>query len=804
MSLENDRDARFDRTHRHGLLYAPGQGEPAAGACARERSHDDGPDCGPFLGGLGGPNYARDLKGRFSRWQLEPGRHGYQDIDAAFFMLRWRSSNGGVGYRRLHEGAGGFDPPTRSVAILYPLVVETYDDPALPFVLTLEYFSPLLPGDEAVSALPVTLFSAHIEPRGMEALEVAVGFCWPNLLGWSLPPMTPARREGTLWPNQSHAGQVHRDAREADGRLGVVQTRETLDADTAPPGEVALVAEGAGWELSRALTFKADQNALGRSDSTQRYTIAHMEAAFADGSGWEGYDQSWSAHWHEPLAGAIGGRILVKGEAPAPIHFALAMDVPVVRFGMGRRWWRAYTDSVGRRGTNGYRLAAQALDARGDWLERIGAWQDSLLGSNRELAPAAINQLGFLTGGGTAYLAEALDKPERNGFRGQSHFGLLEGFDSGYYYYNTLDLWAYAAPALSLTYPRLAESVFQDFIDTIAMTDERRRIVYRTETMEPMLARGKLPHDLGSPPEDPFVRLNGYVMRDDPNLWKDHNPAFIVAFSLHRHIMGQPVEAEAYAALCEAAAFTIAQDIHGEGAPRHSDFGDSTWDNLDMRGHSTYATGLCLAAWAVMERLATEQGDIEGERRYAELRARAAETLQTLWTGTFYRTNSDGKYRNATQADSLFGPWQALLMGIDDLVPPDKARVHLMQVFETNFLAFEDGRFGPLLVAEPGLAGYEGDGGEELQVNEVLVGSGYVLAGCLRDWGLVEDARKVLQAMSRHHDHVARLQFRTPAAWDGQGRFRAPLNMRPLALWAMMAGDARAGPRDKDWKKRDE
>ncbi|WP_274423682.1 GH116 family glycosyl hydrolase [Chelativorans sp. YIM 93263] len=788
MASEYLSDAHFDRAHRYGFRYEPGRGEPAAGARARERSHDDGPDCGPFLGGLGGPNFARGLKGSFSRWQLEPGRHGHQDIDAAFFMLRWRTASG-AGYRRLREGPGGFDALTRSVAVLYPLVVETYDDPALPFVLTLEYFSPLLPEDEASSALPVTLFSAHVAPRGTEESDVAIGLCWPNLLGWSLPPMTPARREGILWPNQSHAGQVHHDAKEGAGRLGIVQTRESLDIDTIPPGEVALMAEGTGWELSRALSFKADQNALGRPDAEQRYTIAHMEAAFAGGTGWAGYDKSWSAHWHEPLASAIAGRVTMKEKAPAPIHFAIAMDVPVVRFGMGRRWWRAYTETVGREGNNGSRLAARALDAREDWLERIGAWQDRMLERNTEIAPAAINQLAFLTGGGTAYLAEALDKPERKELRNPAHFGLLEGFDSGYYYYNTLDLWVYAAPALSLTYPRLAESVFQDFIDTIAMRDERQRIVYRTETMEPILVEGKLPHDLGAPPEDPFVRLNGYVMRDDPNLWKDHNPAFIVAFALHRQITGQSVTADDYAALTQAAAFTIAQDVHGEGVPRHSDFGDSTWDNLDMRGHSTYAAGLCLAAWAVMERLAAGQGDSEGARRYSDLRARAGETLQTLWTGSFYRTNSDGKYRDATQADALFGPWQALLMGIDDLIPPDTARAHLGRVYETNFLAFGEGRFGPLLVAEPGVTDYERDGGEELQVNEVLVGSGYVLAGCLRAWGLIEESRNVLSAMTRHHDETARLQFRTPAAWDGQGCFRAPLNMRPLALWAMMAGD---------------
>jgi non-lysosomal glucosylceramidase len=69
-----------------------------------------------------------------------------------------------------------------------------------------------------------------------------------------------------------------------------------------------------------------------------------------------------------------------------------------------------------------------------------------------------------------------------------------------------------------------------------------------------------------------------------------------------------------------------------------------------------------------------------------------------------------------------------------------------------------------------------------LQVNEVLVGSAWVYVAMLAEYGLHEKARLLADRMVDFQYVRAGLQFRTPAAWDGEGQFRAPLNMRPLSI----------------------
>jgi uncharacterized protein (DUF608 family) len=203
-----------------------------------------------------------------------------------------------------------------------------------------------------------------------------------------------------------------------------------------------------------------------------------------------------------------------------------------------------------------------------------------------------------------------------------------------------------------------------------------------------------------------------------------------------------------------------------------------------MKGLSSYTAGLCIGAWAVMAKLASifEPGR---EAHYRSLLARAQAGMETLWNGSHYRTNEHGKYRNATMTDSMFGVFLARKAGLGDLLPLEKVRSHLAAIHCNNLLAFADGRLGPLLVAEEGRQRYDQDGGEELQVNEVLVGSAWMFVAMLAGYGMAEEACQLAETLGNTIYGGTGLQFRTPAAWDGQGRFRAALNMRPLAVWML-------------------
>jgi non-lysosomal glucosylceramidase len=168
---------------------------------------------------------------------------------------------------------------------------------------------------------------------------------------------------------------------------------------------------------------------------------------------------------------------------------------------------------------------------------------------------------------------------------------------------------------------------------------------------------------------------------------------------------------------------------------------------------------------------------------YERRLAAAREVLDGLWSGSFFRAASEGKYTDAIMPDSLMGLFYADLCGTAPIVPPDRIAGHLRSAHEICHRGHADGRFGPLLIGERELRTYTCDGGEELQVNEVLIGSGWLFAAMLRHYGLTAEATDVATSLRDTLYGGTGLQFRTPAAIDGHGRFRAPLNMRPLAAW---------------------
>jgi uncharacterized protein (DUF608 family) len=178
-------------------------------------------------------------------------------------------------------------------------------------------------------------------------------------------------------------------------------------------------------------------------------------------------------------------------------------------------------------------------------------------------------------------------------------------------------------------------------------------------------------------------------------------------------------------------------------------------------------------------------GDKPAVDRYSNNLAKAQKAVERLWNGQYYVTSEEGKYREATMSDALFGILLAHKAGLTGLLPVDKLTSHLHHVYENNVRSYEGGRYGALLVAEPGIHRYERDGGDEMQVNEVLTGSAWVLAACLLAFGLPGEGTELAVVLRDFIYSGSGLQFRTPAAWDSRGRYRAPMNMRSLSVWLL-------------------
>ena len=774
---------------------------PEAAFRAKPRSHEDGPGHGMLLGPIGGPVFGRDLTGRFSRWHLWPGTHVIADVEAAFLAVHWETDG-----RHHHRVLTAEHVAEHRTATLFPASHETFRDPAMPFTVTLTAFSPVIPGDEDAAATPVVLFdvSATPAPGHAELPALDVALFWPNLNGWQPAWVTTADRGDRAWPGHHHSGNYNVPAPTGRG-LGVLQQR------TPAPGQdradaVCVSVAGSADRYSRQVQFKTDQNATGVPEAEQEFTLGAVWHAFAATGrlGTTG-DGSWPAHWHEPVGSAVAGH-LDAGRPTAHVQFALAFDWPTVCFGQGRTWWRRsaridddhrggeprgaeFNEQSGAGDSHAAALAELAHTRTDDWLAAIDSWHTSTLdrltagGWTPQVAGAVINELALVTALGTAWIDGTIDghDPGPDALLHRSeHLGLLEGFDEGYFYYNTADLWHYAFPAVSQNWPRLAEVVFADLADGLAGTDPTDRPVYRLNTRRRALEPLRLPHDVGSAAEDPFVRLNGYTMRDDPNTWRDATPAHLLAQVTHTRLTGRPMPDERWQLLLEAAERNC-----GDEVPEHAEFGDSTWDNLALRGHSSYATSLLTGMWAVAAAEAERRGEDAGPLRVRH--ARAQQVLESLWTGEHYRAASAGKYTDAIMPDSIWGLFYADLCGART-VPRERIRSHLRAGYEICHRGYADGQVGPLLIGERGRTGrYEQDGGEELQVNEVLVGSAWMFTAMLRHFGLDAEADDVAGSLHRTLYGGTGLQFRTPAAVAAEGLFRAPLNLRPLAIWWLAA-----------------
>lgn len=812
--------ARWDLAADVGFHAA---GPPPAAFTARAGSHDDGPGHGMFLGPIGGPAFSRDLTGRFSRWHLQPGAHVVQDVDSAFLAVHWRDRDGDHlerltsdfgGTERGRSDSADSDPAGRhETAVLFPLSHERFSSPRTPFVAWLTAFSPVVPGDEASSSAPVVVFDVRIEAVGDAILPaVDVVMFWPNLNGWQASSVSSTDRSDVAWPGHHHAGNVNSSVpapaparAPVPGELVLQSRQQPVPLDRDVDGDVCLSVSADGAAFSRQVQFTTRRNATGVAEADQAFTMGAVLHAFAT-TGRLGTtpDGSWPAHWHEPLGSAVAAHH-PPGAREARTRFVVAFDWPYVRFGQGRCWRRhsgavadgVTADAVPAGVAPCVESAVQAHQRAEHWLADIDAWHARTLADLRrrgwpdQVAGCVVNELGLVTALGTAWVDGTPEGHEPAGgglLPGSEHLGLLEGFDEGYFYYDTSDLWHYAFPAVSLAWPRLSQVVFRDLLDALAGEVSDVRPVYRVGEERPVLLRRKLPHDLGSAAEDPFVAVNGYVMRDDPNRWRDANPAFVLATLLHHRLTHLALDDGTWRTLQEAAALTREQDAAGVGVPRHDEFGDSTWDNLALRGWSTSTAALCAGMWAALAQESRRRG--QDARAYDELAAGAVGVLDQLWNGTFFAAATQGKYTGAVMPDAVLGLFWADLLDAPTGVPRERVTSHLRAAHRLAHTAYGDGRVGPLLVAEEGVERHEGDGGDELQVNEVILGSGWLVAAMLMHYDLAHEARDVAGSLRDVLYDGTGLQFRTPAAVDASGRFRAPLNMRPLAAWwlAVVAG----------------
>jgi non-lysosomal glucosylceramidase len=709
---------------------------------------DDGPWAGVPIGGMGAGSIGRTQRGDFARWHLRVGEHRFAPSAVDGFGL-WVDDGGSHVATLLRTTPG---PPSWGPSLpvgagtyraLFPRAWFDYDLPGLPVRIVEEQLSPVIPGDDAAASLPVGVFTFEVTNDLDRPVEVALLMAWRDELGDVL----------------GRPGRVAPVAR--DGVSGAVFEA----SGTGDPGTFAVIMSGDAAEVSQC-AFAADD-------------------AAATEDVWRAFATTGRVPEGQATAGdaaAIAHRVRLAPGATRQLRFAVAWDVPMVRFGGGRGWPKRYTREWGTGGDRALDLAILALRSADDWRAAIETWQSPILASPERpdwYKAALFNELYYLVDGGTFWPAGPLaDDPE---VVAPAELAVMECFD--YPFYDTLDVHFYAASALARLWPGLQASISRGYARSVAIDDPS---IVRIEASGESAIRklpGALPHDLGGPAEDPFVRVNHYTFQE-VNGWKDLNPKFVLQAWRDRCLDPDPdgFVREVWPAVVAAMERVATFDRDGDGLPEHDGRPDQTYDTWPMSGPSAYGGSLWLAslrAASAFARLVDDEPqatawDLTFERAQARFEA-------CLWNGRSYDFDaSGGPTSDSVMADQLVGQWFADVCGLGDIVPPAHARSALERIFELNVGDFADGRMGAVNGMRPDRTV---DASSE-QSQEVWVGTSYALAAFMIGRGLVEEGWATAEGAA-HVVWQRGLWFRTPEAFDRNGDFRASLYLRPLAIWAI-------------------
>ncbi len=727
------------------------------------------------LGGLGTGTITRASDGRFSRWTLKAGGVQAFDMPANGFLLRVARAGAAPVARALQPqpdsaemSAFDFEGEAPDWDGLFPLAWHRHaslDDIRAEAVS----FSPVIAGDVDTASLPVGVFRWRLTNGAATPADVSLAFSFANLNGW-FDEATEGR------PKRVAAGCFNAPLDGADA-YGVTLDRVRAGAGEGT-GQWAISMEaGAGAEMSRTLAFDAQGNGAALWDG-----FLSTGQAPDLGPSWRtesGFRETAPAH----PAGMVCAKLRLDPGEVREVTATLVWDLPVIRFGQGRRWHRAYTDAWGRDGQNAAALAAHGLREASDWLRQIEMWQAAqmeTLGDAPHRAGLAINEGYFLTEG-LSILTSAKDSPD-----GKRHFGLIECHD--YALYNTLDLWIYAAEGVARWFPELAASVADDFAAQTLADDQTPRMHRWEGTLMPLNPAGSCPHDLGGPGEDPFVVPNSYTYRD-ATLWKDLNCDLVLCLYREGRAMGADWRRARFPAVVAAIDHLQRYDADGDGLIENDGTPDQTFDNLPMKGPSSYCGGLWIAALLAGARLADEAGDTVRARAWADQAGRAREAfVARLWTGDWFRVDTEGAFSQALFIEQLLGPFLARRLGLGEIVPEEMARRALRHLYEISFLEAGQGEGAVSLarVPEAARAHLPHQDDTSFQTAEIQPGFNFSLAAQFEAWGMEAEGDHLRRVL--HHElHVKRnLVFQTPAAYDaGRGSCRAVLNMRPLSVWWM-------------------
>ncbi|MEJ2008156.1 MAG: non-lysosomal glucosylceramidase [Acidobacteriota bacterium] len=762
------------------VAWSRGIGEPLVhpGVTKVPGNIDDGYWQGVPLGGFGAGAIGRTYRGDFAMWNMKVGVHKYQSIPADAFAAFEEPEGGSPVAVALRAGRPGkslsawnwsYPAGAGKYYALFPKAWFDYQYQPFPVHLMCEQFSPILPNNYKETSYPIGVFVWHAKNTSNKPVKVSILFSWVNMVGWFAqfgPRLSPQLGSGDydkafsekLPGGRTMTGiefdRVHHGPPETDA--GGQFVIATLDDGTV--------------KVTHQTTFDAMGNGASVWDSFAKNGTLHD------------LPHNWLSSGGNAIGGAIAVRFTLAAGESKDVPMVLAWDFPIVQFGAGRRWWKRYTKFFGTTGDAGRAIAATGLENYEKWSRAIDDWQRPII---RDASKPAwyrgmlFNELYDLVAGGTFWGNGQVGRPSSSPYH---HFAYLECFD--YPFYSTLDVWFYGSWALLKLWPKLEKEEMRQFSDTVPLDYHQYQQIGWNHRIAPRKTAGSLPHDLGSPVEDPIYRVNQYNYQDI-TVWKDLNSKYVLQVWRDYKLTGG--DDEAFLKYCwpsvkEALDYLKRFDTAGDGIPQNQGIPDQTYDDWPMRGTSAYCGSLWLAGLKAGIKMADIMGDRAAASKYQAWYKKAQPNfVKELWNGSYFNYDTKSSYKRNIMADQLVGQWYANLTGLGNLVPPEMQRKALETIFSRNVEDFEHGTMGAVNGMDPNGTLIPSN----VQAREVWVGVTFGLASLMKSEGMTTQAYKTAWGIYNVVYVKKGYWFRTPEAWDKTGNFRAEIYMRPLAIWAM-------------------
>jgi non-lysosomal glucosylceramidase len=746
------------------------------------------PDKGVPMGGLGGGTITRGCRGSFNRWGIKPGDYTYQNVPADQFSL-WVSRDGHAPQAVvlnpdrpeedvLQGWAWDLSEEKITYRALFPRAWHDYLDPLPGLSLSCKQISPVIPHNYQESSYPVCTFVWSIENNGKGDIDLSLMFTFQNGMGV---------QNDLAGGHSNHPLQVQTPECEVVGLKLRHRHRHSI-----PLAEGQKLADQSQYEDQ--LTF--GMGALAKT-GVEVTTHTCFDTHSDGGELWEDFSQDGClANQVDPTpsskGSAIGGAVCARVHVPAgerrEIVFALAWDMPIARFPDGTGWYRRYTKFLGRDGKAVPKLLTEALTKYPAWEIDIDDWQRPIM--TNEALPLwyrqmLFNETYFLVDGGTLWTAgredsgldeaDPLEEPE------MGHFAYIESHE--YRMYNTYDVHFSASFALAMLWPKLELSLQCDFAKALLVEDDEVFTFFFLGKKGPRKVAGVIPHDLGSPLENPWLKINAYNAQD-VSRWKDLNPKFVLQIARDYFLTKDNAFLESvWPAVKQAIATMNKFDMDGDGMIENEGFPDQTYDAWSVKGVSAYTGGLWLACLQAGAALAEVMGEDQIAGEYLGQFSRALKVYEDkLWNGEYYNYEaSSSKHADSIMADQLAGHWFSMACGLGGILPQAHVRSALNKIFALNVMGVKDGRMGAINGMRP-------DGRLDktaLQSQEIWTGTTFTLAAAMLQAGLDEEAFKTIRGIYQVIYEDYGLWFQTPEAVSKQCNVRAISYMRPLAIWAL-------------------